>query len=92
MVDNGVRTVIEFCEERFRISIGAVNFARVTYEIPQSDVFPMIYEYLNEDYIARNRPILEESTMPLFDLYNKKHAEKVISEMMYPLRDNVKAI
>lgn len=92
LIEAGIQAITGFCEERFRLTIGAVNFARVTYDIPEAEIFDMIYEFLNDEYVAKHRPKFEDSKLPLFDLYNKERAMSVIKEMTAPLSENVRAI
>jgi len=90
-LEYGLGKLIEFCQNKFDIPIGAIAISRTAFEIPD-EAEKIFFEFLDEPYLSKYYPDLRSINLPMINLLNREEAEAAIKMSIKSLQVNVRAI
>jgi peptide maturation system protein (TIGR04066 family) len=89
---DGLKKMVELCQNKLSILIGAVSLSKTSFEIPAEMLDRIIFEYLDRAYLDRFYPDINSINLPLINLLNREQASATIKASLKRLQENVSAI
>jgi peptide maturation system protein (TIGR04066 family) len=88
----GLKKVVEFCQHKLNILIGAISISKTSFEIPAEMHERIVFEYLDRAYLDKYYPDINSINLPLINLLNRNEASETIKASLKRLQENVSAI
>jgi peptide maturation system protein (TIGR04066 family) len=91
-LEDGLKKIVEFCQNKFSISIGALSISKTSFEIPVEMLDRIVFEYLDRAYLDKYYPDINSIDLPLINLLNRNEASETIKASLKRLQENASAI
>lgn len=91
-LEYGLKKIVEFCQNKFNVPIGAIAMSRTAFEILGEEIDNIIFEYLDKPYLDKYYPDLKRINLPMINMFDWKEASAAIKMSLVRLQENVSAI
>ena len=91
-LEGGLKMLIDFCQNKFAVPIGAVSISRIAVEVPGEETQKIIWEPLNAQYLHKYYPEVSHVNFPTINLTNRETAMATMGRCLEQLQGNVGAI
>ncbi len=91
-IEHGLRSLAEFCQNKFNVPVGAISISRTSIEIPEETHEKIVFEYLDKSYLEKYYPNLRCIKTPIINLLNREEAADKIKMSLRMLQENASAV